>query len=61
MHAVLRSLNPELLTVIDSTAEFGTVSPGAAAAVQTPFRVRASARTGARKTVLTPSASQKSC
>lgn len=44
VRAVLRSLNPELLTVIDSTAEFGTMSPGAAAAVQTPFRVRASAR-----------------
>jgi hypothetical protein len=43
VRATLRSLNPELLAVVDSTADVGTVVPGAAAAVQTPFRVRASA------------------
>jgi hypothetical protein len=44
VRAVLHSLNPELLTVVDSTADFGAMAPGAAAAGQTPFRVRASAQ-----------------
>jgi hypothetical protein len=42
VRAVLRSLDPELLTVVDSTADVGTLAPGAVAGVQTPFRVRAS-------------------
>ncbi len=43
VQAVLRSLNPELVTVVQSAADFGTVAPGAVAAALTPFRVRASA------------------
>lgn len=42
VHAVLRSLDRELITVIDSTASFGTVAPGAVASSQASFRVSAS-------------------
>lgn len=40
--AVLRSMNTELMTVVDSTAAYGDLSVGASASNPTPLRVRAS-------------------